>query len=82
MSEANQPPDKTIEELRLGIKSMLMTQQPDFKKTAGLEDVVVEIDYLPVYEEKEGKLQYGGTKAKIMFSEVRVKPSANDVTKA
>lgn len=64
---------KQIEELRTEIKLMLMSQQ-DPRKAAVLEDVIVEIDYLPVYEEKEGKLQYGGTKEKVVFSEVRPKP--------
>ena len=61
---------------------MLMKQPQELKKSVGLEDVIVEIDYLPIYEEKEGKLRPGGSNAKIMFSEVRIKSSQDDTTKA
>lgn len=64
--------DKQLEELRTGIKSMLESQQ-EFCKPAELEDVLVEIDYLPVYEERDGRLQFAGTQAEILFSEARLR---------
>ena len=68
----SEQPDKQLEELRTEIKSMLQAQHGVYRP-AGLEDVVVEVDYLPVYEEKEGKLQFAGSQTKILFSEVRIR---------
>ena len=64
--------DKQIEELRTGIKSMLESQH-EFCKPADLEDVLVEIDYLPMYEERDGRLQFAGTQAEVLFSETRLR---------
>ena len=64
--------DKQLEELRSEIKSMLQAQ-PGLRRPAGLEDVVVEVDYLPVYEEKGGKLQFAGSQTQVLYSEVRIR---------
>jgi hypothetical protein len=64
--------DKQIEELRTDIKNMLESQH-EIRKPAELEDVLVEIDYLPVYEERDGRLQFSGTQAEILFSEARLR---------
>jgi len=65
-------PDKQLEELRTGIKTMLESQHEP-RRPAELEDVVVEVDFLPVYEEIEGRLQFAGTQAEVLFSEVRLR---------
>lgn len=68
----SEQPEKQLEELRSEIKSMLQSQ-PGLYRPAALEDVVVEVDYLPVYEEKAGKLQFAGSKTQVLFSEVRLR---------
>jgi len=68
----SEQPEKQLEELRSEIKSMLRAQQI-LRRPAGLEDVVVEVDYLPVYEEKGGKLQFAGSETQVLFSEVRLR---------
>lgn len=66
----SEQPDKLLEELRMEIKTMI-ERQMERERPRQVEEAGVETEFLPVYEEKEGKLQFAGAEAQVTVSEVR-----------
>ena len=64
-----------LDKLRSEVKTMIGSQQQAGPPLREIEDVVVGVDYLPVYREQSGKLMFNGVKLKITFTEPRVKDS-------
>ena len=62
-----------VNHLRAEVKQIMSRRISDPPPALELEDVVVGVDYLPVYKEQSGKLSFIGIKMKIAFTEERRK---------
>lgn len=62
-----------LDKLRSEVKTMIVNQQQANPPIRDIEDIVVGVDYLPVYCEESGKLTFNGAKLKITFTEPRLK---------
>ena len=60
-------------QLRTQVKTFLGRQRATAQPPSRVEEVVVGVDYLPVYLERAGRLKFNGIKVKITFTEERLK---------
>lgn len=66
-----------LKQLRTEVQTFLGRQQATAKVPTATEEVVVGVDYLPVYLERAGRLKFNGIKVKITFTEERLKKPAS-----
>jgi len=65
--------EQYLTQLRTQVQTLLGRQQATAQPPSMVEEVVVGVDYLPVYLERAGRLKFNGIKVKITFTEQRLK---------
>lgn len=70
---ASEGSEVSIGKLRTEVKAMVSQQQ---RPIFDYEDVVIGVDYLPLYHDQAGQLRFNGVTVKVTFTEPRPRASS------